>query len=321
MSKKPNKQNQRLRRSSSDRDRDEITLDNILEKWEHTGSYKDFFNRHVKTLGLTKVSSEEARETLKRALQGVKALDIPWSRMSPKERSRIIANLSKRMRDGDLDDCFEREKGPKGTKKKKKDRDDDDDCDDDSGADRHRNQRGRGHDDDKPGERKGHKKCKKKPKKKKKIKKRKCHKPPKGERPKPPRCDPPDEEDPDEEPEVPPDEEDPPDTPPPYEPPIPEPPESPPPITPGPTKEFFSSRIGYFTSLSELTFYTEEPALYQTPDIEFSFQDTEESYLSLAGGDAWTSEWQEGPVIRGLDLSINGQHRLKYSSNGDFEIG
>jgi hypothetical protein len=299
MSKPPNKENQRVKRQNTKRESDEILLDTLLEKWELSGSYKNFFSRHVRAMGLTEIIDSEARENLKKVMGSLKALKVPWSKLHPRERSQLVARLAKQMREGDLDDAGKRSKGPKGS------REEDDD-------DTHRNQRGRGHRKDRDDD------DNKKKKKKKKIKKRHCHKPPPGERPCPPRSDPDDTGDPDEEPEVP---TEPPDIPPPYEPGTPPPVDSPLPVTPGPLKEHFTSRIGYFASLSELTYYTQEPALYNVPDIEFSFQDMEDSHLALVGGDSWVSEWQEGPVIRGLDININGQHRLKYSSNGDFEIG
>ncbi len=94
---------------------------------------------------------------------------------------------------------------------------------------------------------------------------------------------------------------------------------SPQPIPVRPEKPNFESRVGYFVSLSDLGFYSEEPAIYPDPTVEMSFEGEADGYLALGEGETWRSSWYEGPVIRGINVDMNGIHRLKYSRNGDFE--
>lgn len=100
--------------------------------------------------------------------------------------------------------------------------------------------------------------------------------------------------------------------------PSPIPPRSPQPPPP-PTDPPFESRIGYFVSISDMGFYEEEPKIYELPTVEITFEDEDDGYLTLTAGQEWVSEWQEGGVIRGLNVDVNGRHKLSFVDNGGFE--
>lgn len=88
---------------------------------------------------------------------------------------------------------------------------------------------------------------------------------------------------------------------------------------PAPTIPTFESRIGYFVSIGEMGYYQEEPKIYELPTVDITFEGEEEGYLSLGPGEAWVSKWYEGSVIRGVNLDVNGRHKLSFASNGGFE--
>lgn len=106
---------------------------------------------------------------------------------------------------------------------------------------------------------------------------------------------------------------------PPIRPPEPRPQESPP-RPPLPRKVKWDSRVGYFVTLSDLTWYSEAPRIHESPYVDFHFTDRPNQYLSLNEGQTWESEWQQSGVIRGLNIDIVGKHKLNYSTNGDFEV-
>ena len=102
-------------------------------------------------------------------------------------------------------------------------------------------------------------------------------------------------------------------------PPSPRPIESPTPPPP-PRKLEWNSRIGYFVSLSDITWYEEVPRTIESPFVDIDFNELPESFLRLREGEIWKSDWYDTGVIRGLNIDVLGKHKLNYSKNGDFEI-
>ncbi len=99
------------------------------------------------------------------------------------------------------------------------------------------------------------------------------------------------------------------------DPPIIESPEPPPAIT----RPRWDSRIGYFIAVSDITWYSEVPRIQESPNVDLHFLNEPDQYLSLSPGESWQSDWYSTGVIRGLDISVVGKHKLNYSKNGDFE--
>lgn len=85
------------------------------------------------------------------------------------------------------------------------------------------------------------------------------------------------------------------------------------------TKTQWDSRVGYFVTLSDISWYSEVPRIQESPNVNISFMEKTDQYLSLAPGDSWTSDWYTTGVIRGLNVDVLGKHKLNYAKNGDFE--
>jgi hypothetical protein len=85
-------------------------------------------------------------------------------------------------------------------------------------------------------------------------------------------------------------------------------------------KKKWDSRVGYFVTLSDITWYDEAPKIQESPFVDIHFEEQEKQYLSLEAGERWISDWYETGVIRGLNVDVVGKHKLNYSKNGDFEV-
>ncbi len=92
-----------------------------------------------------------------------------------------------------------------------------------------------------------------------------------------------------------------------------------PPPPPTITKPQWDSRVGYFIAISDIKWYSEVPQIQESPNVDLSFLTEPNQYLSLSPGESWQSDWYTTGVIRGLDISVVGKHKLNYSKNGDFE--
>lgn len=103
-----------------------------------------------------------------------------------------------------------------------------------------------------------------------------------------------------------------------------EPPQSiPPPAVKFPVesgKSKFSSRVGYFVSISDLYYYNQEESILDEKRIVFKFDEQPNGVLSLSEGEVWHSPWQDAGVIRAVDINVHGQTKLNYLKNPTFEI-
>ncbi len=93
-----------------------------------------------------------------------------------------------------------------------------------------------------------------------------------------------------------------------------------PPRPPLRKKETWDSRVGYFMTLSDITWYEDAPQIHESPFVDIHFTELENQHLRLRPGDIWVSDWYETGVIRGLNIDVVGKHNLNYSKNGDFEV-
>lgn len=82
----------------------------------------------------------------------------------------------------------------------------------------------------------------------------------------------------------------------------------------------YDSKIGYFTSLNNIEYFSEEPIFNDMSKIDIDLREEESNTLTLRPGESWQSEWYETSIIRGMDINVIGTHRLNYLSNGDFEL-
>lgn len=85
-------------------------------------------------------------------------------------------------------------------------------------------------------------------------------------------------------------------------------------------KNKFSSRVGYFVSISDLYYYTQEESILDEKRIVFKFDEQPGGVLSLEEGEEWYSPWQDAGVIRAVDINVHGQTKLNYFKNPTFEL-
>lgn len=82
----------------------------------------------------------------------------------------------------------------------------------------------------------------------------------------------------------------------------------------------YDSKVGYFTSMNNIEYFSEQPIFTKDATIDIDLSSGENDRLMLKPGDTWTSEWYETNIIRGLDINVIGTHRINYLSNGSFEL-